>query len=138
MVFKGRQQLVAAVFLLAVMGLASGIALAQSTGPISPDMLAVQGRWVRTDAPYVIELRHATGGSLQAAYFNPQPIHVARTEFAEKNGLLQVMIELRDVNYPGSTYVLAYDRAQDLLRGIYFHPATRQTFEVGFVRQVSH
>jgi len=135
MVIKGSQRLVAAIILLAVLGLASGMALAEPTRPISPDLLAVQGRWVRTDAPYVIELRHADGGSLQAAYYNPQPIHVAKTEFAEKKGLLQVMIELRDVNYPGSTYVLAYDRTQDLLRGIYYHPATQQTFEVGFVRQ---
>jgi hypothetical protein len=137
MVFKGNQWLIAAVCLLAVMGLADGIASAQPTRQISPDMLAIQGRWVRTDAPYVIELRHAEGGSLQAAYYNPQPIHVARTELAEEEGLLQVMIELRDVNYPGSTYILAFDRAQDRLLGIYYHPASRQTFEVEFVRQVN-
>ena len=47
------------------------------------------------------------------------------------------MIELQDVNYPGSTYVLSYDRPQDLLRGIYFHPVSKQSYEVGFVRQVA-
>jgi hypothetical protein len=126
----------AIVCLLAVMSLAQSIAGAQPTGQISPDMLAIQGLWIRTDAPYVIELRHAVGGALQAAYYNPRPIHVARTEFAEQNGLLKVMIELQDVNYPGSTYVLAYERGLDHLVGIYFHPETQQTFEVEFARQV--
>lgn len=102
----------------------------------SPDMLALQGRWIRTDSPYVIELRNSQDGSLQAAYFNPKQIHVGKTETAERDGILQVMIELQDVNYPGSTYVLRYNRAQDVLQGIYFHPASKQSYEVGFVRQV--
>ena len=103
---------------------------------ISPDMLAIQGRWVRTDSPYVIELLHTEDGSLQAAYFNPKQIHVARTEVAEEKGSLQVMIELQDVNYPGSTYVLRYKRTQDVLQGLYFQPATKKSYEVGFVRQI--
>ncbi len=32
-------------------------------------------------------------------------------ETAEQGGLVQILIELQDVNYPGSTYVLAYDRS---------------------------
>ena len=102
----------------------------------SPDMLALQGRWIRTDAPYVIELSHAKGGSLQAAYLNPKPIHVGKTETAQQGGVVQVLIELQDVNYPGSTYVLSYDRTQDMLKGIYFHPVSKQSYEIGFVRQV--
>jgi hypothetical protein len=102
----------------------------------SPDMLALQGRWIRTDAPYVIELSHAKGGSLQAAYFNPKPIHVGKTETTEQEGMVQILVELQDVNYPGSTYVLSYDRTRDLLEGIYFHPLSNQSYEVGFVRQV--
>jgi len=103
----------------------------------SPDMLALQGRWIRTDAAYVIEFRHAKDGSMQATYFNPKPINVGKTETAEQGGLVQVMIELQDVNYPGSTYVLSYDRTHDLLEGIYFHPVSKQSYEVGFVRQVA-
>jgi len=103
----------------------------------SPDMLAIQGRWIRTDSPYVIELRNAKDGSFQAAYFNPKQIHVGKTEVAEKDGFLLIMIELQDVNYPGSTYVLRYNPAQDVLQGIYFHPASQQSYEVGFVRQVA-
>lgn len=128
-------RLCALICLLAVMILTGGHVWAQADGQFSPDMLAIQGRWVRADAPYVIELRHVESGRLKAAYYNPQPIHVAKTEFAEQEGLLQVLIELRDVNYPGSTYVLTYDRATDHLIGIYFHPASQQTFEVTFLRQ---
>jgi hypothetical protein len=101
----------------------------------SPEMLALQGRWVRTDAPYVIELSHGQDGALQAAYFNPKPINVGKMETAEQGGLVQILIELQDVNYPGSTYVLTYDRSQDLLQGIYFHPVSKQSYEVTFVRQ---
>ena len=85
----------------------------------------------------MIELRHTQDGSLQALYFNPKPIHVGKTEAAEQGGLVQVMIELQDVNYPGSTYVLRYNRAQDVLQGIYFHPTSQQSYEVGFLRQVA-
>ena len=130
------QCIIMAVCIFAVTGIGTGDSLAQTVGLNSPDMLAIQGRWIRTDAPYVIELSHSQDGSLQAAYFNPRPIHVGKTDFAEQGGLLQIMIELQDVNYPGSTYVLSYDRPQDLLRGIYFHPESKQSYEVGFVRQV--
>ena len=129
--------IVSSICFFAVLWLSSGTAMAQTIGLNSPDMLAIQGRWIRTDAPYVIELSHSQEGSLQAAYFNPRPIHVGKTDFAEQGGLLQIMIELQDVNYPGSTYVLSYDRPQDLLRGIYFHPESKQSYEVGFVRQVA-
>ncbi len=108
----------------------------ESVAAPSPDLLALQGRWIRTDAPYVIELRHAQDGSLQAAYFNPKPINVGKTETAEQVGLVQILIELQDANYPGSTYVLSYDRSQDLLEGIYFHPVSKQSYEVTFVRQL--
>ena len=129
--------IVYAICFFAVLWLGGGAAMAQSIEQNSPDMLAIQGRWIRTDAPYVIELRHSQDGSLQAAYFNPRPIHVGKTDFAEQGGLLQIMIELQDVNYPGSTYVLSYDRPQDILLGIYFHPESKQSYEVGFVRQVA-
>jgi hypothetical protein len=128
-------RLIVVVYLLGTMVFTVNSVWAQPTGRISPDLMAIQGRWIRTDAPYVIELRHAGDASLQAAYYNPRPIHVAKTESAEQGGLLKVMIELRDVNYPGSTYVLAYDRAHDRMSGYYFLPVSQQTFEVEFVRQ---
>ena len=114
----------------------TGNSVAASISAYSPDMLRLQGRWIRTDAPYVIELSHTQDGSLQAAYFNPKVINVGKIETAEQDGIVQVLIELQDVNYPGSTYVLSYDRSQDLLEGIYFHPVSKQSYPVGFVRQV--
>ena len=137
MILQRGRFIVQALCFLAVIWMGCSIVPAQAIELISPDMLAIQGRWIRTDAPYVIELRHAKDGSLQAAYFNPKPINVGKTEIAEQGGMVQVMVELQDVNYPGSTYVLSYDRSQDLLQGIYFHPATKQSYEVGFVRQVA-
>ena len=112
-----------------------GVTAVETTSLRTPEMLALQGRWIRTDAPYVIELSHAQDGSLQATYFNPKPIHVGKTETAEQGGMVQVLIELQDANYPGSTYVLTYDRPQDLLTGIYFHPVSKQSYDVKFVRQ---
>ena len=125
---------VAFVFVMLMAGSVAA-AVEGSVTARSPEMLALQGRWVRTDAPYVIELSHGQDGSLQSAYFNPKPIHVGKMETVEQGGLVQILIELQDVNYPGSTYVLAYDRSQDLLQGIYFHPVSKQSYEVTFVRQ---
>ena len=73
------QCIIMAVCIFAVTGIGTGDSLAQTVGLNSPDMLAIQGRWIRTDAPYVIELSHSQDGSLQAAYFNPRPIHVGKT-----------------------------------------------------------
>jgi len=147
MVFIQHTRLLAVRFLAAIllMGLSctsaitAGVAFAgvePATAP-SPDMLALQGSWIRTDAAYVIQLSHGQDGTLKAAYFNPKPINVGKTETAEQGGQVRIMIELQDVNYSGSTYVLSYDRSQDLLEGIYFHPVSKQTYEVRFVRQVT-
>jgi hypothetical protein len=96
------------------------------------------GRWVRADAPYVIEItRVLDDGTLQAAYFNPRPIHVARAEAQAAEGGASLQIELRDVNYPGSTYTLWYDGERDLLYGQYFQAVERLTFEVAFTRMPS-
>jgi len=99
-----------------------------------PDRLT--GRWLRPDGGYVIEIRSAQpNGVLDASYFNPRPIHVSRAEWRREGGRLRVFIELRDTNYPGSTYDLAYLPEQDRLVGAYFQAAHRQTFDVEFVRQ---
>jgi hypothetical protein len=107
----------------------------QPTVPFSPDMLAIQGKWVRTDAPYVIELRSSPDNMLKASYFNPQPIHVESTEARSKGGILHVLITLQDVDYPGSKYLLGYDRKYDFLKGIYILGASGERFEVSFTRK---
>src|SRR5262245_50356750 len=68
------------------------------------------GRWAREDGGYVLEVRGvAADGTMEVGYFNPKPIKVARGEASRDGDTLQVVVELRDVNYPGSTYTLRYD-----------------------------
>lgn len=93
------------------------------------------GRWLRPDGGYVIEIRSVeTDGTLQAAYFNPRPINVSQARAFQKDGKPRVFIELRDAGYPGATYDLTYNAQQDMLTGVYFQPAVRQSFDVVFVR----
>jgi hypothetical protein len=95
----------------------------------------LQGRWQRNDGGYVIDIRNVgPGGKLTAAYFNPRPINVARAEASQDSGAVKVFIELRDVNYPGSTYNLIYIPADDRLTGTYFQAVERATFDVYFTR----
>ena len=95
----------------------------------------LEGKWVRPDGGYVLELKSIKkDGSLTAAYFNPRPIRVFRSEASKKDGAITLFVELRDVNYPGSTYRLRYDAAADRLTGTYFQAVERQTFRVEFVR----
>ena len=61
-------------------------------------------------------------------------INVSKAEASQDNGAIKVFIELRDANYPGSTYNLTYDPGTDQLQGIYFQAALQQQFEVFFVR----
>ena len=128
---------VLAIVTLVLLLTTAGNGQAQKTGHITPDMLAMQGSWIRTDAPYVIELRQDKSNTLQATYFNRRLIHVEKTEMATNNGLQYIMIELQDINYQGSIYLLSYDRIQDALHGIYIHGASGQRYQVSFSRQVS-
>ncbi|MCC6234077.1 MAG: hypothetical protein IT580_15640 [Verrucomicrobiales bacterium] len=95
------------------------------------------GRWQRADGGYVIDVRSVdtTTGRLEAAYFNPQPIHVARAEATEDGGKLKVFLELQDVNYPGCTYRLSYFPQTDQLYGVYFQAAVGESYDVEFTRQ---
>jgi len=99
------------------------------------DAQRLAGRWVRTDTPYVLEIISTTeNGSLEAAYYNPRPINVSRAAFRVVDGTFEVFVELRDTNYPGSTYTLRYDAADDVLRGVYFQAALGQSYDVTFAR----
>lgn len=120
---------------LAAMVLAStSTGSARAEKPI-PAFEKLKGRWLRAEGGYVVEIRSVgPGGKLEAAYFNPRSIHVAKAEASQEAGAVHVFIELRDVNYPGSTYTLTYDAARDQLEGRYFQAVARETFEVHFVR----
>jgi len=93
------------------------------------------GKWLRPDGGYILEIRSvAPDGKMDARYFNPRPINVAKAEASQEGASVKVFIELRDVNYPGSTYTLTYDSTNDRLYGIYFQAALRERFEVSFGR----
>jgi uncharacterized protein (DUF2147 family) len=95
----------------------------------------LKGRWLRDSGGYIIEVRGVgPGGKVDAAYFNPRSIHVGKAQASEKGGSVALVVELRDVNYPGSTYTLTYDARNDRLVGRYFQAVTGETFDVYFVR----
>ena len=73
------------------------------------DKNLLAGDWVRTDASYLIKINKVNeDGTLEAQYFNPNPINVGKANWEGSHGNLEIIVELRDVNYPGSTYTLIY------------------------------
>src|ERR1043165_8425589 len=55
------------------------------------DWNKLRGRWLRPDGGYVLEIRSvADDGRAEAAYFNPNPIHVAWAKIANAGGVLKV------------------------------------------------
>ena len=93
------------------------------------------GDWVRTNASYLIKIVKVNkDGTLEAQYFNPKPINVGNANWEGSHGNLKITVELRDVNYPGSTYTLSYLPDRDVLAGDYFQAAQGLNFYVEFVR----
>jgi hypothetical protein len=101
-----------------------------------PELQRLVGSWVRPDGGYVLEIRSvAPDGSVDAAYFNPRPIHVSLANADWFDGSARLFVEFDDTNYRGSTYQLDYLPDRDILRGTYFQAEMGQTFEIVFVRQ---
>jgi len=96
----------------------------------------LQGKWRRPDGGYVIDIKsvEATSGKMDAAYFNPQPIHVSKAIATQESASTRGFVELQGVNHPGSTYTLVYAPGADQLMGTYYQAALRQQFEGGFHR----
>lgn len=129
----------AVAFILTVgftMGTSEAV-FAQDAGPFPPAtyLQILKGRWVRPDGGYVVEIfKINEDGSVLAAYFNPRPIKVFRAGAIKKKGRINLFVELRDINYPGSQYNLEYDLETDMLKGKYYQAITKQTFDVVFLR----
>jgi len=102
----------------------------------TPDFDRLVGNWVRPDGGYVIEISKIyPDGKVDAAYFNPQSIHVSRSTVSEKDGIIELFIELQGKGYPGSTYTLKYNPEYDAMVGIYFQAVIQQPFDVIFQRK---
>ena len=101
----------------------------------SPDKNLLLGNWLRTDASYLIRIKSVNEyGSLDAQYFNPNAINIGKANWLASNGDLKIVVELRDVNYPGSTYTLNYLTDRDMLVGEYFQAVEGLTFYEEFAR----
>lgn len=135
---RSRRYLIAASIVLLAGMLAVFAALrsgSDRSAAADPGFAALNGRWLRPDGGYVLEIRGAAaGGTIQATYLNPRPINVARAEATRQGSTVQLFVELRGPGYPGSTYTLTYDPKRDQLTGAYFQAAMGQTFDVLFQR----
>jgi hypothetical protein len=93
----------------------------------------VKGKWMRSDGGYSLEFKGLKpDNELEAAYFNPGPIHVGKAKISEERGFIKVFVELQDVNYPGSRYTLFFDAEKNRLVGSYFQATQQVTYEVSF------
>lgn len=107
----------------------------QKQADVQTDLQRLEGRWVRPDGGYILELWDIRkDGDVSAAYYNPRPIKVFSAKWSRKEGKINLFVELRDVNYPGSKYNLQYDPKSDRLKGTYFQAVEKQTFNIEFVR----
>ena len=99
------------------------------------DKTKIIGEWLRTDSDYMIKIVEVNDdGSMLAQYFNPDPINVGSANWESIAGDLKIIIELRDVNYPGSTYTLNYLPDKDMFAGEYYQAIEGLTFYVEFSR----
>ena len=59
---------------------------------------------------------------------------MAQAEVSHEGSQWKVSAELRDQNYPGSTYRLTYDPSDDRLKGEYYQAVEQRTYQIFFVR----
>jgi hypothetical protein len=97
--------------------------------------LRLEGNWVRPDGGYKLVIEDVKpDGSLKASYYNPKKINVSISNWKVENDRLQLFVELRDTNYPGSTYFLVYTKDKDVLEGTYFLAVTKESYGIRFLR----
>ena len=101
----------------------------------SPELAKLVGKWERPDGGYIIEIKGVDpSGKLDVAYYNPDPINVSRAAAWRDKGATKVVIELRDVNYPGCTYNAGTQPADRPVVRAIFPGRHAETFEVVFAR----
>ena len=95
----------------------------------------LEGKWVRPDGGYKLVIEDVKpDGSLKASYYNPKKINVSISNWKVEDNRIHLLIELRDKNYPGSKYNLAYISEQNALIGTYFLAVTKETYSIKFLR----
>ena len=100
-----------------------------------PTFQKLKGHWLRPDGNYVLAIKNVDAhGVIDGAYYNPRSIHIEKAAASHDADTIEVFFELRDVNYPGSNYTLAYDPASDQLKGIYYQAIEKRRFPVTFAR----
>jgi uncharacterized protein (DUF2147 family) len=127
-------------FLVLALALAAaGAAMAQGPAPAAKGAAgfeALKGDWVRPDGGYVISIASVgAGGEIDATYYNPRQLPFEKARASREGATLRASFELQAGGYAGSTYELAYDPANDRLKGIYYQAVQRQKYEVYFVRK---
>ena len=128
----GRRTFLIALAVVLAVAIAAAVMLMRGAGG---DFDKLNGRWLRLDGGYVLEIRSVdASGKIDAAYLNPRPINIAKAEATRDGSTVKVFVELRAPNYPGSTYTLIYEPQQDQLKGTYFQAVQQQSFDVAFVR----
>jgi len=96
---------------------------------------AALGKWQRTDANYILDLKNIkTDSTLEAAYLNPKSINISETHWKINDGYFYFLIKFDDTGYPGSYYSLGYYPEEDRLFGIYYQAVQQQTYDVVFER----
>jgi len=114
----------------------AAVAPTETPSATAPAPERLVGGWIRPDGGYLLEIRAVQAdGRADARYFNPRSINVAKAEWKRESGQLRLFVELRDVNYPGSTYRLALSPDGQQLVGIYHQAVQGQDFEVQFARE---
>jgi len=129
---RGRRRFLIGLTVVVVVGIVAAVTLLRGA---NAGFEKLNGRWLRLDGGYVLDIRAVDpSGKIDAIYLNPNPINIAKAEATRDGSKLNVFVEFRAPNYPGSTYTLTYDPQQDQLKGIYFQAVQQQRFNVNFVR----
>ena len=68
---------------------------------------------------------------------SPKTNNASKTESSGQHDHIQILIQLQDVNYPGSTYLPSIERSRNILKGTSYLPTTKQDYDVIFVRQLA-
>ena len=78
------------------------------------------GSWIRPDGGYNLEILAFNKNTVDAAYYNPNPIMVSETQWKIQDGYVYMFIKFDDVGYEGSYYSLGYYPDKDMLMGFYY------------------